>query len=170
MAKKKKDVSGDKSDSQHDALEEVMAKARAKKQARAEKGGGSQGKADDDNQQFSEGREFDLKVEERDIDPTSRKALRDLLGADIESQVAKNIKKVKVYSPFRVYYDGPAASISAINGTGPFDILPGHKNFLSLLLPGDLVVRSPSGKEEKVVIDRGVMHVRNDTVHVFLDV
>jgi len=167
---KKKDTSDNPSDPQRDALEEVMAKVRAKKQARAEKEKGSKGKVGDDDQQFSEGQEFDRKVEERDIDPTSRKALRDLLGADIESQVAKNIKKVKVYSPFRVYYDGAAASVSAINGTGPFDVLPGHKNFLSLLLPGDLVVRSPSGKEEKVVIDRGVMHVHKDTVRVFLDV
>jgi hypothetical protein len=31
---------------------------------------------------------------------------------------------VKVYSPFKDYYDGQAFSISAENATGPFDILP----------------------------------------------
>ncbi len=31
---------------------------------------------------------------------------------------------VKVYSPFHVYFDGQAESITAENATGQFDILP----------------------------------------------
>ena len=37
---------------------------------------------------------------------------------------------VKVYAPFQVYFEGDAYSVSAINATGPFDILPKHHNFL----------------------------------------
>ncbi|HSX47046.1 MAG TPA: hypothetical protein VLF87_03615, partial [Patescibacteria group bacterium] len=47
---------------------------------------------------------------------------------------------VKVYAPFKVYYDGEAESISAENDTGPFDILRKHHNFMTLLNPGDIVV------------------------------
>lgn len=79
------------------------------------------------------------------------------------------IKKVKVYSPFKVYYDEEAKSVSAVNLTGPFDILAGHKSFMTLLIEGDIVIRSPRG-EERITIDRGVMHVRNNQVTVFLDV
>lgn len=79
------------------------------------------------------------------------------------------LKSVKVYSPFKVYFENDAFSVSAVNGTGPFDILPGHKNFLSLLLPGDILIRARAG-EEKIKIDRGVMHVHNDVIKVFLDV
>ena len=78
--------------------------------------------------------------------------------------------KVKVYAPFRVYFDGPAESVSAINKTGPFDILPKHKNFMTLLSPGTIVVRSAEQPDFKLKIDRGVMHVKADKTTVFLDV
>lgn len=76
---------------------------------------------------------------------------------------------VKVYAPFKVYFDGLAVSISAVNDTGPFDILPKHHNFMTLINEGDVIVRSDSG-EEKVAITRGIMHVKADEVVVFLDV
>ncbi len=76
---------------------------------------------------------------------------------------------VKVYAPFRVYFDGLAESISAENLTGPFDILAGHHNFMTLLSPCEIIVRN-DGKEEKVTINKGIMHVKKDEVIVFLDV
>lgn len=76
---------------------------------------------------------------------------------------------VKVYAPFKVYFDGPAESITAVNLTGPFDILPQHHNFMTLLSEGDVIVRHERG-EEKIPIQRGVMHVKADEVIVFLDV
>lgn len=76
---------------------------------------------------------------------------------------------VKVYAPYKVYYDGLAESISAENMTGPFDILPRHHNFMTLLSPCEIIVRN-EGKEEKVTAQRGIMHVKKDEVVVFLDV
>ena len=76
---------------------------------------------------------------------------------------------VKVYAPFKVYFDGTANSISAVNDTGPFDILPKHHNFMTLLSTGDIIVRSTEG-EETIKITRGIMHVKADDVVVFLDV
>ena len=76
---------------------------------------------------------------------------------------------VKVYAPFKIYYDGPAESISAENATGPFDILLNHHNFMTLLSPGDIVVRNGENTET-VAITRGIMHVKADEVIVFLDV
>jgi ATP synthase, Delta/Epsilon chain, beta-sandwich domain len=75
---------------------------------------------------------------------------------------------LKVYSPFKVYFDGEVTSVSAINATGPFDILAGHHNFLTLLAPCEIIIRGQS--EEKVKITRGIMHVKADDVVVFLDV
>ncbi len=83
--------------------------------------------------------------------------------------VPKGKMYVKVHGPYKVYFDGLADSISAINDTGPFDILPRHHNFMTLLTPGDVIIRSPSG-EEKFTITRGIMHVKADRVIVFLDV
>jgi co-chaperonin GroES (HSP10) len=75
---------------------------------------------------------------------------------------------LKVYSPFKVYFDGDIVSVSAINTTGPFDVLAGHHNFLTLLAPCEIIVRGDT--EEKIKITRGIMHVKADDVVVFLDV
>lgn len=77
---------------------------------------------------------------------------------------------VKVYAPFKVYFDGEAESISAVNDTGPFDILPKHHNFMTLVSSGDVIVRTAGGNEEKIPINRGIMHVKADEIVVFLDV
>jgi F0F1-type ATP synthase epsilon subunit len=93
-----------------------------------------------------------------------------------DSSNSDSIKKeagamhVKVYSPFHVYFDGEAVSISADNDTGSFDILGKHKNFLTLLRPGDVTVRTGRGDDEKIPITNGIMHVKADEVIVFLDV
>jgi F0F1-type ATP synthase epsilon subunit len=87
---------------------------------------------------------------------------------DQQIEDGKNMH-VKVYAPFKTYYDGLADNISAVNETGPFDILPRHHNFMTLLSPGDIIVRSGE-REEKVSITRGIMHVKADEVKVFLDV
>lgn len=82
----------------------------------------------------------------------------------------KESMQVKVYSPYVTYFDDVAFSISADNPSGPFDILPGHHNFISLLTPCTIVVRSASGEEQKIKISGGIMHVKADRVIVFLDV
>ena len=52
----------------------------------------------------------------------------------------KPMMHVKVHSPFKVYFDEAAFSISAENDTGPFDILPRHHNFMTLLNPCEVAI------------------------------
>lgn len=78
--------------------------------------------------------------------------------------------QVKIWAPFKVYFDGVANSLTAANETGPFDILPHHQNFITLLQPGDLIVRRAGTKDYRLTISRAVMHVKADRVSVFLDV
>jgi hypothetical protein len=78
--------------------------------------------------------------------------------------------RVKVHSPFRDYYDGQAFSISAENATGPFDILPKHHNFISLLSACELNIRTVNKGDQRIRISGGLMHVKADSVTVFLDV
>lgn len=80
------------------------------------------------------------------------------------------LMQVKIYAPFRTYFDGAAASLSAVNRTGPFDILPHHKNFMSLLVPCTITVRVPGQSNFSLKVTRGIMHVKTDRVTVFLDV
>lgn len=89
---------------------------------------------------------------------------------DKQSSDGKPMIDVKVYAPFHVYYEGPAYSLSAVNGVGPFDILPGHRNFLCVLVPSSLVINTPDKGEKKIKISRALMYVKADHVSVFVDV
>ena len=82
---------------------------------------------------------------------------------------AKPTIAVKVYAPFKVYFEGDAYSVSASNASGPFDILPRHHNFLCMLVPCNLTVEAPTGKKT-IKISRALMHVKADRVVVFVDV
>lgn len=77
---------------------------------------------------------------------------------------------VKVYAPFQVYFEGEAYSVSAVNATGPFDILPRHKNFLCMLVPCNLEIKPVEGDQKTIKIHRALMHVKSDRVVVFMDV
>lgn len=92
---------------------------------------------------------------------------------DDAAQKSKDQKpqmRIKVYSPFKTYFDSDGYSISALNATGPFDILPRHHNFLTLLSPGEIVIEPIRGQTQRIRISGGLMHVRADRVTVFLDV
>lgn len=78
--------------------------------------------------------------------------------------------KVKIFSPTEVYFYGPALSVSASNDTGNFDILPQHHNFITLLNEGKIDIRQPNGENSVVEISGGVMHVKQNSVVVFLGV
>lgn len=91
---------------------------------------------------------------------------------DEKQEIQKDIPKdlvVKLYSPYKVYFNDSADSVSAVNKTGPFDILPGHHNFLTLLEKCEVTVRQPN-KSQKFKIARGVMHVKRNAITIFLDV
>ena len=78
--------------------------------------------------------------------------------------------KVRIYSPFQDYFDGMAFSLTAESATGPFDILPQHHNFISLLVPCELTIRTVREGERKIKISGGIIHVKADQIIVFLDV
>lgn len=81
----------------------------------------------------------------------------------------KPMVSVKVYAPFKVYFEGDAYSVSAVNATGPFDILPHHHNFLCMLVPSVLRIQTPNG-EKQIKIHRALLHVEKEHLTVFVDV
>lgn len=86
------------------------------------------------------------------------------------AKTSSSVMTVKIYAPFQTYFDGPAISVSAVNDTGPFDILARHKNFMCLLKPGEVRVRRAGQADFVVPVSQAVMHVKSDKVTVFLDV
>jgi F0F1-type ATP synthase epsilon subunit len=76
---------------------------------------------------------------------------------------------VKIFSPYQTYYEGDAVSLSAVNRTGPFDILPGHINFFSLLTGGEVIINTGFQRLE-FQIARGILRVNGAEVTLFADV
>lgn len=77
--------------------------------------------------------------------------------------------EVKLYSQFHVYFEGGAESVTALNKTGPFDILPGHANFFTLLTEGKVKIMS-GGEPFEYSVSRGVAQVSDNKVKVFVDI
>ena len=76
---------------------------------------------------------------------------------------------LKIFSPFNVYFEGDALAMSAVNATGPFDILAKHEDFLTILLPCKIIVQTAQGKKE-IPLERGIVQVNKDRVWVFSNI
>lgn len=119
-----------------------------------------------------------IKVDEQKVINDSQQPAATKADSEQQRAVADFSKKnttkanmrVHIHSPFRDYYEGLAFSLSAKNATGPFDILPQHHNFISLLPSSEIVIRTISEGERKIRISGGIIHVKANQVIVFLDV
>lgn len=90
-------------------------------------------------------------------------------AADQTAPGGKPTMDIKIYAPFKVYFEGKGLSLTAVNRTGPFDVLPHHHNFLCMLLPCDMKIVTPT-TTRTIRIGRALMHVREGKVTVFVDV
>lgn len=71
-------------------------------------------------------------------------------------------------APFEVYYEGPAEAVSAKNKVGPFDILPGHADFFSMLMPGEVIIETEHDPVS-FQINNGIITVRDNEVMLFVN-
>ena len=76
---------------------------------------------------------------------------------------------VDARAPFHVYYQGPAKLISASNKVGQFDILPGHADFFSVMMPGEVIIET-DGEPVTFNISNGIVTVRDDEVMLFVNI
>lgn len=76
---------------------------------------------------------------------------------------------VVVRSPFELYYEGEAISLSATNRVGNFDILPGHADFFSMLEPGEVIVQITDKEPVKIDAKSGILTVRDNQAFLFVN-
>lgn len=87
------------------------------------------------------------------------------------STATKQVLTVIARAPFHVYYEGEAQAVSASNSVGPFDILPGHADFFSILDPGNVTInKGPDEEPMTFDITNGIVAVRNDEVMLFVNI
>lgn len=80
-----------------------------------------------------------------------------------------NTISVTVRNRQGILFDGEAKSVSSANKVGPFDILPGHTNFVSMINK-KLTVRASDGRVINLTLDKGVIWVEENKVKVFVGV
>ena len=90
---------------------------------------------------------------------------------DIKEDVKKdpNVLDVEIRSPDKILYKGPAEAISSRNEVGPFDVLPQHENFISII-NGKITVWTGKHQKQEIENESAIMKAKSNTVHVFLGV
>lgn len=77
--------------------------------------------------------------------------------------------EVKITSPREIVWQGRAAAVSSENSQGPFDILPDHANFVTLVKDTPIVLHFKNNKSEQFSFKRAVVHNENNTVTVYAE-
>ncbi len=68
-----------------------------------------------------------------------------------------------------VIFQGQARSISSLNDRGPFDILPMHTNFVSVV-KNSVKIIGENGQSQSISIARGILRVKENQVEIYLGV
>lgn len=89
----------------------------------------------------------------------------------VSGRVEPNLEEieVRVYSTEAIVYQGKAKAVSSVNEDGPFDILPFHASFISLI-KDLLTIHELSGGKKEFKIKSGVIKVHKGVIFVFLGV
>jgi F0F1-type ATP synthase epsilon subunit len=84
--------------------------------------------------------------------------------------VATKTLQVRISRAAEVVFEGEAESVSSSNSDGPFDILPLHAHFISIILDQPIVIRLPNGTVNEYRFTQSVMEVKDDTVNIYADI
>jgi F0F1-type ATP synthase epsilon subunit len=75
---------------------------------------------------------------------------------------------VIVRDRLKVIYETDATAVTTYNETGLFDVLPQHANFISII-EKSIVVHTVDGKKTTISIDNGLVKVKSNTIHFYVN-
>lgn len=73
---------------------------------------------------------------------------------------------LEIISAHEVTFKGDVESVTLPGELGSFTVLKNHASLISVLVPGKLVYRTPSGEEKTLAIKGGLADVDNNVVSV----
>ena len=76
--------------------------------------------------------------------------------------------KVRARAPFHIYYEGQALAVSGANQVGKFDVLPGHADFFSVMIPCEVTIDTTK-ETLRFKIVSGIIGVHDDEVMLFVN-
>lgn len=77
---------------------------------------------------------------------------------------------VVVMDPDGKVWEGRAESVSSENSVGPFDILPQHSNFVTLVRNKPITIHEMTGKHQTLTYQSAVLVVKEDSVIIYKDI
>lgn len=77
---------------------------------------------------------------------------------------------VRIVSPKGPIFQGEVLSVSSINSKGPFDILPLHANFVTLIENQPIKIRTPDKKSVAYTFPLAIVYARTDAVDIYTDI
>lgn len=75
---------------------------------------------------------------------------------------------IVVRSRQATFFNGAVSAISSVNIKGPFDVLPRHIHFISLIREY-ILIQKQNGQTERIVFTDGVIKVKDNKVEVYID-
>lgn len=77
---------------------------------------------------------------------------------------------VRIASPKEVIFEGEATSVSSINSSGKFDILPYHANFLTLIENKPIYIRKPNHEVASFTFPVAIVYNRENRVDIYTNI
>ena len=88
----------------------------------------------------------------------------------MERNIVKNEKLlVIVRDRNTLIFQGQVEAVSSFNDMGPFDVLPRHANFISLIKQA-IILHLMDKTEKRIEVTSGVMKVRENNLEVYLGI
>ena len=66
-------------------------------------------------------------------------------------------------------FQGEVNAVSSTNDKGPFDILPQHANFISIIKK-HVVLHLAKKQEKRIELESGILKVRDNNVEIYLGI
>ena len=88
----------------------------------------------------------------------------------MERNLSKNEKLLAVVRDRNnLLFQGQVEAVSSLNDKGPFDVLPQHANFITLIKKF-VTMHLPDKQEKRMELESGILKVRDNNVEVYLGI
>jgi F0F1-type ATP synthase epsilon subunit len=74
---------------------------------------------------------------------------------------------VKIVSPEQIVWEGRARSVSSVNPDGPFDVLPEHANFVTVIEKKPITIRTEDKKPVVFTFEQCVLYITSNKVSIY---
>lgn len=74
---------------------------------------------------------------------------------------------VRILSPQQLILETDAQSVSSKNLQGPFDILPQHTNFITMVENSPIIIRTPNQKPSTFTFPLAIVTVSENKVNIY---